>query len=92
MWARRFGRDRGVIGRKIRVDNDPYEVIGVLPPDFHHPGRGLAGEPEIYGPSGYAATPFNKPTRGVFFLNGVIGRLKPGVSVARAQQQIDLSG
>src|SRR6185295_3720818 len=31
LWKRRLGADRGVIGRKIRFDNDLFEVVGVLP-------------------------------------------------------------
>lgn len=33
-WTRRFGRDRSVIGKKLRIGNDLYEVVGVAPPSF----------------------------------------------------------
>ena len=49
---------------KIRLDNDLFTIIGVMPPTFHHPGRGIAGEAEIWAPSGYRSTPFRTPTRG----------------------------
>jgi len=32
LWARGFGRDPGVLGRKMLLDNDPYTIVGVLPP------------------------------------------------------------
>src|SRR4029078_9657180 len=38
VWARAFGRDPAVLGRKIQLDNDPYTIVGVLPPGFRHPG------------------------------------------------------
>ena len=34
LWKRQFGSDPHIIGRKVRVDEDPYTVIGVMPPDF----------------------------------------------------------
>ena len=58
LWTRRFGRSDSAIGRKIRLDNDLFTIIGVTPPDFHHPGRGIAGDAEIWAPSGYRSTPF----------------------------------
>src|ERR1041385_7437985 len=33
LWKRQFGSDPHIIGRKVRVDEDPYTVIGVMPPD-----------------------------------------------------------
>lgn len=36
-WRNRFGEDRSVLGRTITLDDEPYVVIGVMPPDFHHP-------------------------------------------------------
>jgi len=38
-WHRGFGTDTNVVGKKIRVDGDLYTIAGVLPPDFHPPGR-----------------------------------------------------
>src|SRR5205085_7499561 len=44
LWKRRFGGDPGVIGKKIRLDNDLFTIVGVMPQGFHHPGRGIQGE------------------------------------------------
>jgi predicted permease len=89
LWKRRFGQDPGIIGRKVRMDDDAYTIIGVMPPGFRHPGRGLAGEAELWMPAGYRAKPFFSPQRGPFVLAGAIARLRPGVTVQRAQARLD---
>ena len=90
LWGRRFGRAPDVIGRKLRIDLDWYTVVGVMPPDFRHPGRSIRGDVEMWAPSGFSATPLPKPpARSAYFLTGAIGRLKPGISPAAAQQRID---
>jgi len=46
LWKRRFGADAHVLGKRIRIDNDMYSIIGVAPPAFRHPGRGTATDVE----------------------------------------------
>ena len=93
LWTRRFSRDPHILGRKILVDNDPYEIVGVLEPGFRHPGRGIAGEPELFGPSGYGATPFPPPARAARVIaGGAIARLAPGVSIEDAQRRLAAFG
>jgi predicted permease len=38
IWQENFHGDRGIVGRKVTIDGDPYVVIGVLPPDVEFPG------------------------------------------------------
>jgi predicted permease len=90
LWKRQFGGDPNVIGKRIRVDEDGYTIIGVMPPDFRHPGKGLSGDVEMWLAAGAIAAPFPvPPVRSGFFLPGAIGRLKPGLSVKEAQQRLD---
>jgi putative ABC transport system permease protein len=89
LWKRRFGQDPNIIGRKVRLDDDAYTIIGVLPPGFRHPGRGLQREAELWMPAGYRAKPFGNPQRGPFVLAGAIARLQPGVTVSMAQARLD---
>jgi len=89
-WHRGFGADPKVIGQKIRIDGDLYRIAGVMPPEFRHPGRTLAADVDLWATTGFAAPPFPAPPiRAVRLLPGVMGRLKPGLTVAQAQAQLD---
>ncbi len=89
LWARGFGRDPGILGRRVQLDNDPYTIVGILPPGFRHPGRTLATDVEIWITAGFRANPFPKPDRSLRFLPGAIGLLKPGMSREQAQARLD---
>ncbi|HYK09210.1 MAG TPA: ABC transporter permease [Gemmatimonadales bacterium] len=88
LWRRAYGADPHVIGQTMRLDNDPLTIIGVLPPGFRHPGPTVAGEPEVFAAGGFIGAPFPKPERGTRVLVSAIGRLKPGLTLARAQERL----
>ncbi len=89
-WRREFGADPHAIGKKIRLDGDLYTIIGVMPPDFRHPGRTLQTDVELWIAAGYAANPFpNPPLRSARMFPGAIARLKPGLSAHEAQAKLD---
>jgi putative ABC transport system permease protein len=90
LWQRQFGADPHVLGRRIRVDEDGYTIIGVMPPGFRHPGQTLAGDVELWAAAGYTADPFPvPPLRRQRILPGAIARLKPGLTVQQAQQRLN---
>jgi predicted permease len=90
LWRRLFGSDQNVIGRKIRMDTDPYTIVGVMPPDFRHPGETVQGEVEVWAPCGFTGNPFPIPSlRTQNFIPGAIGRLKPGLKLDQSQTQLD---
>jgi predicted permease len=80
LWHRQFGDDRSVIGQKIDVDGVPCEVIGVMPKDFSFPKI----KAEVWTPMPIERT---DDWRGGRYLT-VVARLKPGVSIAQAQQDM----
>ena len=80
-WARRFGRDSNILGRKIQLNGVPYEVIGVMPPNFWYPTREFELWVPLYLP------PDDLQSRWDFYYRSV-GRLKPGVSLQQAQDEI----
>lgn len=88
LWHRSYGADPNVVGRTIRVDNDPYTIIGVLPPEFRHPGPTTSGDVEVFGAHGLIADPMPPPMRGTRILKSGIGRLKPGVTLEQAQARL----
>src|SRR4029453_4373934 len=70
LWQQRFGGDRGVVGRRITLDGEPKEVIGVMPAGFSFPsGR------QAWLPIGYDEN-FVMKQRGAWYLS-VVARLKP---------------
>jgi predicted permease len=89
LWAREFGRDPGILGRKVQLDNDPYTIVGVLPPGFRHPGRTVATDVEIWITTGFKANPWPKPDRSLRLLPGAIGLLKPGIGREQAQLRLN---
>jgi putative ABC transport system permease protein len=90
LWKRQFGGDPLILGRRIRVDEDGYTIVGVMPPDFRHPGESLGGDVELWAACGFAADPLpSPPVRGQRILPGAIARLKPGLTIQQAQQHLD---
>ncbi len=88
-WRRRFGADPNVIGKPLRIDDDLCTILGVLPPGFRHPGRVIETDVEVWAPAGWLGPPFQGPNRRAYFLQGALGRLKPGVTPALAQARLD---
>ncbi|HTB17915.1 MAG TPA: ABC transporter permease [Bryobacteraceae bacterium] len=90
LWKRQFGSDPHILGRRIRVDEDGYTIVGVMPPDFRHPGQTLAGDVDLWAAAGFTANPFpSPPARAQRFLPGAIARLQPGLTLKQAQQRLD---
>jgi predicted permease len=90
LWKRAFGRDPQILGRSLRLDNDLYRVVGVMPPGYHDPGR-TSGErdSEVWAATNFDAPPGPAPLRSAHFMVEVIGRLKPGLTLAQAQSRVD---
>jgi putative ABC transport system permease protein len=85
VWTRRFGSDPGLIGRTVDVEGKPMTVVGVLPAGFRF------GEAEMWMPLVFRPEQLTDDERGSEFLD-VVARLKPGVLVSTAQQDLDLIG
>src|SRR5580692_11378628 len=63
LWHREFGGERSVLGHQIRIDNDLYTIVGVLPPDFRNPSSAGAVPVDMYAAAGFRADPFPPPQR-----------------------------
>jgi predicted permease len=93
-WRDRFDGVPDVIGRRIRILNTSYEVVGVAPPQFH--GETVGANPDIWVPLRTQSEIFpghdylsqeTNPFRKTEWLQA-IGRLKPGVTLAQAKASI----
>jgi putative ABC transport system permease protein len=81
LWQRRFGGDRAIIGKTMLLNRVPTTIIGVTPADF-----------TFFGDDGEFFVPLEENGTQVLSRVGgltIIGRLKPGVSLAQAQPEID---
>jgi predicted permease len=87
LWVRRFQSDRSIVGRTVTVNGHACQVVGVMPPGFNFPlHRDAAHTPAPYVE--FWSTPFRKssnPAAGM----GAVARLRPGVSLDAARQEID---
>ncbi|HEV8632495.1 MAG TPA: ABC transporter permease, partial [Thermoanaerobaculia bacterium] len=78
LWQTRFGGDPGVLGRKVLLDDEPYEVIGVMPADFSFP----TAEAQLWTANRFGPDDFVERSD---TYTQVVARLRPGVSFAQAQ-------
>ena len=89
MWSRLFNRRAGAIGTRITLERVPFTIIGVAPPQFH--GLSPGGEPDIWLPLSAFETMFPKwhwrSDAGAWMFQ-TVARLKPGVSIDQARQQL----
>jgi putative ABC transport system permease protein len=88
LWRARFAGDPSVLGRKIRINGEPYTIVAVMPdliPAWVEPGR----HSEIWTPFPYSPDMWSESGRGERGY-AVLGRLKPGVSLDQAQADLSV--
>jgi len=90
LWKRAFGSDPNILGRSLRLDNDLYRVVGVMPPGYHDPGRTIEERNvEVWLGNNFDAAPAPPPLRNSRFIPEAIARIKTGLTIAQAQSRID---
>jgi len=85
-WVRRFGSDPSVLGRRIRLEGYGHEtrqVIGIAPPGFQPPDRRVDAWIPLHLSPGHTVA-----TDSTWYVNQVVGRMAPGVTVARASSDV----
>lgn len=83
VWRRRFAGDQNIIGRVLRINDRNFTIVGVMPPNFAFPTSNV----EAWSP--LITFKENVTNRSATYLQ-LIARLKPAVTVAGAQSQLDL--
>jgi putative ABC transport system permease protein len=84
-WQQYFGSDPQVLGQTVNLDTAPYTVIGVMPASFRFPGE---TEAQILLPLALNQANERLRTQGQRQVR-IIGRLKPGISLAAARADLD---
>ena len=82
LWKSRFGSDAQILGKKIVLDSEAHTIIGVMPPSFHFPDP----DDQLWVPMGMSSADLSN--HGSHFLL-VLARLKPGITVTRAQAEME---
>ena len=85
LWKRRFGSDPGVIGRAVNLNGEPYTVVGVLPHTVRLPTSGNWRD-QVWVPLAFPSE--EAASRSAHYLE-VIARLKPGMTLPKAQAEMD---
>ena len=83
LWSSRFGRDRSIAGRDIRLNGTPHRVVGVLPADLDLPSRDVA----LLVPFAFTPQQMSDSARGNEF-SMMIARLRPGATIEQLNAQI----
>lgn len=90
LWEHAYGRDPNILGKTIKLDEQPYTIVGVMPDSIRFPFDGAPSSeradlwvPEAFDPA--RLTPDNRTNE---FGVGIVARLKPGVTLAQAQSDV----
>ena len=86
LWTRRYGADPAIVGRTIKVDEEDYTVVGVMPRDFEF--QFWSGPRQLWVPVGYTEGDRERDSHS--FL--VLARLKSNVTFERARAEMDTIG
>ncbi|MGA7287222.1 MAG: ABC transporter permease, partial [Terriglobales bacterium] len=93
MWQRYFGGDRGIVGRSVRLNGEPYSVVGVMPQNFSPDDYGELWVTSQWGVPSHPLAMDKDPRqfRDRSYLD-VWARLNPGVTVQQARAELDTIG
>jgi predicted permease len=83
LWNSRFGGDPRIVGRDVRINGEPYRVVGVMPKNFEAPAREIS----LLMPFGFTPQQMSDAARGNEF-SSMIARLRPGATIAQLNAQI----
>ena len=90
LWRREFGADPHIVGKALRLDNDVYYVVGVMPRGFRDLGSTREEwNTEVWLGAGMSGLPFPAPRRSLRQPDQVVARLAPGLSITAAQVRVD---
>src|SRR5690348_10088557 len=92
LWKTQLGADQEILGKSIQLDQMEYSVIGVAPPTFRQIGN--LGSPDVWVPVSLGDEVFSPQTKNLFHdrafrMVAIVARLKPGVTLKQAQEEVN---
>lgn len=88
-WKTRFGANPAILGTQIDLDRKPYIVIGVMPRSFEFPlAAGILSRCELWVPMSFTPDELS-PEAGGIFSYYMVARLKPGITMAQAESDVE---
>ena len=85
LWSNRFNADPTIVGRDVRLNGEPYRVIGVMPKGFGFPNRNV----QLWVPFAFTQDQMSDNERGNEFSSS-IGRLRPDATIAALNNEMDV--
>jgi predicted permease len=91
LWEHEYGCDPNILGKTVKLDEQPYTVVGVMPPSFRFPfdGAPLSEMADLWVPIAFEPDRLKPENRTEEFGVGMVGRLKPGVTREQAQADME---
>jgi predicted permease len=90
LWKRAFGADPHILGKSLRLDNDLFYVVGVMPASFRDQGQTAEERgTELWAADGFSGPDAPPPMRGTRAPYETVARLEPGLSPEGAQRHLD---
>jgi macrolide transport system ATP-binding/permease protein len=95
LWARQFGADPNIVGQKIRISDQDYAVVGVMPAYFRNVS--FLGSPDMFMPVMMHDSVLTGQIKQLFMarrfrMSPAMGKLKPGVTLEHAQAELQALG
>jgi predicted permease len=91
LWKRAFGADPHILGKSLRLDDDVFHVVGVMPASFRDQRQNSdERSADLWAACGFFGDPAPAPMRGTRFPFEAIARLQPGLLPEEAQGRLDV--
>ena len=86
LWHERFGSDPSAIGKDLEINGEPCRIVGVMPPRAN---TNAVFAPQLWVPLTFSPEDVSPSARANHYIDLVLGRLKPGITVKQAQADMD---
>ena len=85
LWHSAFAGSESLVGSSVELDGRSVSIVGILPPGYRSPNSGITIQPDLFVPASFGKQRMERVQRSMT----IIGRLRGGVSMARARAELD---